>query len=141
MEDIEKTIMCLPDSGTTHTILSNKNFFSSVTLRKSNIQTISSPVEIIDGSRNATIILPNGTILHIEDALSSRSKRNLLSFKDVRCNGYHLKTIVENCKEYLCITSYKMSQKIIHEKLEATYSEVYLSLFELLTHTLQNPEN
>ena len=55
-----------------------------MTLRKKNIHTISSPVEIIDGSKNTTIVLPSGTTLHIDYALlSGRSKRNLLRFKDV----------------------------------------------------------
>ncbi|XP_017982368.1 PREDICTED: uncharacterized protein LOC108663281 [Theobroma cacao] len=80
-----------------------------------------SPVGIIDGLGNATIVLPNGTTLHIEDALlSSRSKKNLLSYKDVRRTGHHLETIDEQNKEFLCITSYKMGQKTIHEKLEAS---------------------
>ncbi|EOY09142.1 Uncharacterized protein TCM_024537 [Theobroma cacao] len=105
MEDV-----CLLDSATTHTILCGKHFLSNVTLSKANVYTISGPVGIIDGSENATIVLPNGTTLHIKDALlSSRSKRNLLSFKYVRHNGYHLETIYEQNKECLCITSYKTS--------------------------------
>ena len=49
---------------------------------KVSVNTISSPVEIIDIIGNATIILPNDTTLHLENALSNRrSKRNLLSFK------------------------------------------------------------
>ena len=50
--------------------------------RKATISTISSPVEIIDSSENAIIILLINTNLHLEDTLSnSRSKRNLFSFK------------------------------------------------------------
>ena len=79
----------LLDSATTHSILKDKNYFFSMTLRKANVRTIFGLVEMIDVSGNATIMFPNGTMLHIEDALLSiKTKRNLLSFKDVRRNGY-----------------------------------------------------
>ena len=75
MGKIEKKNICLLDSVMTHTILYDKHLFQSVTLRKTNVHTISGPVEIIDGSRNATIVLSNGTNLHIENALlNDRSK-------------------------------------------------------------------
>ena len=60
---------------------------SNVNLRevspiKVSVNIISSPIEIIDIFGIATIILPNDTILHLENALSNRrSKRNLFSFK------------------------------------------------------------
>ena len=48
-------------------------------------------IEIIDGLENAIIIVPNSTTLYLYDALlSHRLKKNLLDFKDVRQNGYHL---------------------------------------------------
>ena len=93
----KKKDVCLLDSATTHSILKNKNYFSGLTLRKTNVHTIYGLVKMIDGSGNATIMLPNGTTLHIKDALlSTKMKRNLLSFKDVDRNGYHLGTINEN---------------------------------------------
>ena len=46
-------------------------FFSSMTLRKTHVHTISGPIPIIDGFENATIVLPKGTILHIENAFVS----------------------------------------------------------------------
>ena len=56
-------------------------------------------------------MLPNGTRFHINDALySSKSTRNLLNFKDIRKNGYHIETVNEGNKESLYITS------IIHGK-------------------------
>ena len=122
----KKKDVCLLDSATTHSILKDKNYFSTMTLRKANVHTISGSVEMIDGSGNATIMLPNGTTLHIEDALlSAKTKRNLLSFKDVPRNGYHLKTINENDIDCLYITSYKMRIKIIYEKLIASNSGLY----------------
>ena len=45
-------------------------------------------------------MLPNGTRFHINDALYySKSTRNLLSFKDIRKNGYHIKTMNEGNKK------------------------------------------
>ena len=74
-------------------------------------------------SENATIMLPIGTMLHIEDALlSTKMKKKLLSFKDVHRNGYYLERINENYIDYLYIISYKMGIKTIHEKIKASIS-------------------
>ena len=79
----KKKDVCLLDSTTTHSILKDKNYFSTMTLRKANIHTISGLVEMIDGSENATIMLPNVTILPIEEALLSikTEKKNYLALK------------------------------------------------------------
>ena len=60
MTMIEKKNVYLLDSAMTHSILKDKRYFSSMTLRKANVHTIFGPVEMIDGSGNATIMLPNG---------------------------------------------------------------------------------
>ena len=66
---------CLADCATTHTILYDKKYFSNLLLVKSNVNTISSPVDLIQGSRKTTIILPSGTKIHINDAFySTKSK-------------------------------------------------------------------
>ena len=76
---------CLVDCAITHTILHDKKYFSNFTLAQSNVHTILGPINLIKGSGKATIILPKGTKLQIEDALySNKSSRNLLSFKDIR---------------------------------------------------------
>ena len=50
--------------------------------KKATVSAISNFVEIIDSFGNTTIILPNGTFLHLEDALSnSRLKRIYLALK------------------------------------------------------------
>ena len=81
--------ICLLDSATTHTILKNQKFFSELSKNFSaKVSTIAGSANIIDGSGRAHIILPNGTHIFIQNALySSNSKRNLLSFKDIRMNG------------------------------------------------------
>ena len=58
-------------------------------------------------------MLPDGTRFHINDALYSRkSTRNLLNFKDIRKNGYHIETVNEGNKESLYITSIIYGKKI-----------------------------
>ena len=96
---------CLVDCTTTHTILCDKKYFSNLTLVPFNVQTISGPIDLIKGSRRATIVLPNGTKFQIDDALYyNKSNRNLLSFKDIRRNGYHIETMSHNGNKYLLIT-------------------------------------
>ena len=63
-------------------------------LVKSNVNTILGPIDFIQGSRKAIIILPSGTKIQINDALYyAKSKWNLLSFKDICQNGYHIETM------------------------------------------------
>ena len=102
----EDKSLCLADSATTHTILKDKEYFSHLILAKANVNTISGIADLIEGSGRASIVLPNGTRLFLENAMfSTRSKRNLLSFKDIRNNGYHIETTNEDGDEYLYITS------------------------------------
>jgi peptide/histidine transporter 3/4 len=70
------------------------------------METISGPTNLIEGRGRAQIVLPNGTEVTIAEALySPRSSRTLLSFKDIRANGYHVETTEEKGVKYLCITS------------------------------------
>ena len=99
---------CLVDYATTYTILCDKKYFSNLTLVPFNVQTISSPFDLIKGSGRATIVLPNGTKFQIDDVLySNKSNQNLLSFKDIRRNGYHIETMSHNGNEHLLITGQK----------------------------------
>ncbi|KAG2669691.1 hypothetical protein I3760_14G044600 [Carya illinoinensis] len=105
--------ICLADSATTHTILKDKKYFQNLTLCKAYVHTISGSSNLIEGFRRAYIVLPNGTKFCIDDALfSSQSRRNLLSFKDIRRNGCHIETINEDKKEHLLITKIISSQKL-----------------------------
>ncbi|KAJ0881424.1 putative RNA-directed DNA polymerase [Helianthus annuus] len=53
------------------------------------------------------------------------SQRNLISFKDVRLNGYHLETTSEGHDEYLHITNISSGKKHVLEKLPALASGLY----------------
>jgi len=55
--------------------------------REANVNTISGTTKIIEGSGRAIISLYGGTQLYIHNALySSKSNRNLSSFRDIRLN-------------------------------------------------------
>ena len=133
---------CLVDSGTTNTILKSKKYFSQLHLGENNIHTISGTSNLIEGSGRACILLPEGTKLIIDDALySSRSRRNLLSFKDIRKNGYHIETMNEKNCEYLHITSIKNGQKIIIEKMQAMSSGLYSTyISKIESNMVANPK-
>ena len=51
----KKEDVCLLNSATTHSILKDKNYFSTMTLRKANVHTISGHVEMIDGRAQRAI--------------------------------------------------------------------------------------
>ena len=86
--------ICLADYATIHTILRDKRYFFKFTIIKANVSTISGTTNLVEGFGGANIMLPNGTRFHINDALySNKSKRNLLSFKYIRRNGYHIETM------------------------------------------------
>ena len=99
---------CLVDRATTHTILRAKKNLSNLTLVPFNVQIILGLVNLIKGSERATIVLPNGSKFQIDDALySNKSNRNLLSFKYIRRNRYHIETMNHNGNEYLLVTGQK----------------------------------
>ena len=117
---------CLADSATTHTILKDKKYFQQLSLSKTYANTILGSSNLIEGFGRANIMLPRETKLYIDDTLySSKSRRNLLSFKDIRHNGYHIETNNEGSEEYLYITSMVSGQKLILEKLSIFSSGLY----------------
>jgi hypothetical protein len=99
---------CLVDSGITNTILKSKKYFFQLSLTETHVNIISGISNLIEGSGRAYILLSKGTKLIINDALySNKSRKNLLSFKDIRRNDYHIETMTENNIEYLQITTIK----------------------------------
>jgi len=124
------TDLCLVDSATTHTILKRKRYFAHLIMEQGNVNTISGSTRLIEGSGRAEFILPGGTRLSIVNALySPKSQRNLLSFKDIRINGYHVETTSETTKEgsieLLYITNTIAGKKCVVEKLPAFSSGLY----------------
>ncbi|CAN1294781.1 Copia protein [Linum perenne] len=118
--------MCIIDSASTHTILKDKKYFTYLVMREANVSTISGSANLIEGSGRANVLLHRGTKMHIEDALySTQSCRNLLSYKDIRRNGYHIETMEKENKEYLAITSIISGKNNIHERLPAISSGLY----------------
>ena len=91
---------CLAGCAITQTILCDKKHFSHLSLVKFNVNTISGLIDLIQGFEKTTIIFPSGTKIHINDTLYYvKSKRNLLSFKDICRNGYHIETMNNGSNE------------------------------------------
>jgi hypothetical protein len=108
--------LCLANSCTTHTILRAKKYFQYLILNKASVNTISSSSNLIECSRRANIILPKRTKFYIDDALYfTKFRINLISLKDIRLNGYYVKTTNEGSGEYLYITSIILGQKLIEK--------------------------
>jgi hypothetical protein len=81
--------MCLVDSCTTNSTLRETKYFQTLTRRTVNILTIAGRDMNIVGSGRATIVLPMGTQVTIENALLyPDSTRTLLSYRDIRKIGY-----------------------------------------------------
>ncbi|GAV79128.1 hypothetical protein CFOL_v3_22593, partial [Cephalotus follicularis] len=94
---------------------------------KANVRIISGTSDLIEGSGMASFVLSNGTQMRIANVLySTKSRKNLLSFKDIRLNGYHIETTNENGKEYLYITGSASGRKQILEKLLGLSSGLYI---------------
>ena len=108
------------DSGSSHTILRDKRYFINLTLKNANINTIAGIASLIEGYGQANILLSKGTHLEISDALySPSSKRSLLSFKDIRMNGFHIETKGEGNKEFLQIIEIGQGYKKVLESIHA----------------------
>ena len=67
--------------------------------------TIAGQDALIDGSGRATITLPMGTQITMDDALLyPDSTRTLLSYRDIRKNGFHVETHQDNKEKFLLLT-------------------------------------
>ncbi|KAM1391009.1 hypothetical protein ACFX2I_018765 [Malus domestica] len=134
-------VSCLADSATTHTILRECHYFTNFIPKKALLTTLSSSSNLIKGYGKARIMLSNGTIMIIKEALySPRSGRTLLSFRDIRDNQYHLETTEDHGFQFLCITSYEYGQKHIHEKLERLPNGLYIiTIRSIEAHSMAGP--
>jgi hypothetical protein len=76
--------MCLVDSCTTNIILREVRYFQTLTKREGMVLTITGCDAMVVGSGKATITLPMGTQINIEEALLyPYSTRTLLSYRDI----------------------------------------------------------
>ena len=115
--------MYLADCTTMQIILKDKKYFSQLTLVEANTNTISGPADLVEGSGRTNIMLSRETIFIINDVLfSSRSRKNLLCFKDISRSGYHIETKNDDDTEYLYITIVVFGRKKILQKLPANTS-------------------
>ncbi|PIN19665.1 hypothetical protein CDL12_07642 [Handroanthus impetiginosus] len=72
-------------------------------------------------------------------AESCKFRKNLLSFKDIRRNGYHIETINDQNIEYLHITRVISGKKHVLEKLPAFFSGLYYTSINMVeTHAVVN---
>ena len=60
---------CLVDSGTTHTILRNRQLFVDFIPFISRVSTMTGSDNIIKGRGIAQFLMPNGTMIKVDDAL------------------------------------------------------------------------
>ena len=118
--DPMKEKMCLVDSCSSNIMLREIKYFQTLTKREGNVLTIPRRDATIVGSERATIVLPMGTQITIEEALLYLDvTRILLSYKDIRRNGIHVETHEENKEEFLLFTKDNGSGK---ETLEIVLS-------------------
>ncbi|TYG99184.1 hypothetical protein ES288_A10G175800v1 [Gossypium darwinii] len=109
-------------------------------MQKASVSTISGSTKIIKGSGRANILFLRGAKFQINDVLySAKSQRNLLSFKDICHNGYHIETISEGNDEYLQIMTIIQGNKIIVGKLSTLSSGLYyMKISTIEAHAIVN---
>ena len=101
-------------------------YFQTLKKREGNIMTIAGRDALIVGSGRATITLPMGTQITMEDALLyPDSTRTLLGFRNVHKNGFHVETYIDNKEEFLLFTKLtgygkQICEKLLHSKLDCT---------------------
>jgi hypothetical protein len=75
------------------------------------------------------------TSLTIEDALSyPNSTRTLLSYRDIRKNGFHVETHADNNEEFLLITKDHEYGKETLEKVPSLPSRLYYTYVKPVPH-------
>ncbi|TYJ10347.1 hypothetical protein E1A91_A11G201300v1, partial [Gossypium mustelinum] len=95
-------------------------------MSNAHVNTILGSLKLIEAFGKAIILLPKGPKFFIDDALySTKSQRNLLSFKDIRLNGYHIEIMNEKIIEYLYISNVEYGKKYVLERLPALSTGLY----------------
>jgi len=77
-----------------------------------------------------------GTKIIIEDGalLYPDSTRTLLSYRDIRNNGFHVETHEDNKEEYLLLTKFFGYGKQILERIPSFSSGLYYTYIKPVTH-------
>jgi hypothetical protein len=102
-----------------------------------NILTIAGRGTCIVGSEKATIVLPMGTQVTIENVLLyPDSTHTLLSYRDIYKNGLHIVTHEENNKESLLITKTNEDGYDILERISYLLSGLYYKYIKLIPHVV-----
>jgi hypothetical protein len=92
---------------------------------------------VIVGLGQATIVLPMGTQLVIDDALLYPDlTRTVLSYKDIRCNGFHIETHNDNKDEYLFITKNDGYAKQLLEKIPSLSTGLYFTYIKHVAYKI-----
>ena len=113
---------CLVDSAATHSILRETKYFTTLRKRDESILTIAGSNGRIVGSGQATVVLPMGTRIFIQEAfLYPSAERTLLTFKDIRRCGYHLTTTSEGGEEFLLMTFSKDDETAVVQKMPRSF--------------------
>jgi hypothetical protein len=130
--------LCLVDSCTTNSILRETKYFQTLTKKRpGNVLTIAGHDATIVGSGRATITLPLGTQVTIEDALLyPDSTRTLLSFRDIRKCGLHISTHTKNNEEFLLITKPSEYGSNILERILSLPSGLYYTYIKPVPHVM-----
>jgi hypothetical protein len=125
----------LVDSGITNSILREIKYFQTLTKNKGNVLTIAGRDTVIVCSGRATIMLPMGTSITIEDALLyPDSTRTLLSYRDIRKNEFHIETHNKNNEEFLLITKDNGYGKDTLERVHSLPSGLYYTYIKPVQH-------
>ena len=130
---MNKGDVCLVDCVTTHTILQEKRYFLNLALTNGNVSTKCGPINLVEGFGRVNIMLSNGIRFHINDVLySSKSTRNLLNFKDIHKNGYHIETTNEGNTKCHYITFIVYDKKLVVKKFSTFSSMLYHTNIKLI---------
>ena len=127
--------LCLVYSCTTNSILRKMKYFQTLKKREGNIITIAGRDALIVGSGRVTITLPMGTQITMEDVLLyPDSTRTLLSFRDIRKNGFHVETHMDNKEEFLLFTKLTGYGRQICEKISSLQIGLYFTNIKPIEH-------
>jgi hypothetical protein len=127
--------ICLVDSCTTNSILRETKYFQTLTRRTRNILTIAGRDTNIVGSGRASIVLPMGTQVTIENVLLYLdSTRTLLSYRDIHKNGLHVIIHEKNNKKFLHIIKKNGDGHDILKRISSLPSGLYYIYIKIVSH-------